>query len=282
MGTPLELGAVVVGLDGSEQSLVALDWAIHAAQMENRDLLLLHAHGRREAGGEGSEVLAAGQRRVEELGRGLVVRTEEVDGSGTSALIGASRHAAMVCIGTHGRGGYLGTMLGSTALAVAASARCPVAIVPTPELPARPTRRIVVGVDESVGCRDAIGFAFSQAHGRQLRLTAVHGWRGGDPFGLRSMGTSPEKWRVETEWEQAALAESMAGWSEKYPDVEVGRVSIRKSPAAAILTLAADAALVVLGSRHPRPRPDLFGSPTIREVLSGTTCPVVVVPQPSA
>src|SRR5690606_4752072 len=115
-------------------------------------------------------ILAQAHRRVEELGAELTVRTEEVDGSGTSALIAASRHAALVCVGTHGRGGYLGMMLGSTALAVAASARCPVAIVPTRELSPQPPRRVVVGVDESVGCQDAIGFAFSQAHGRHLRL----------------------------------------------------------------------------------------------------------------
>ena len=139
-----------------------------------------------------------------------------------------------------------------------------------------------MGVDESAGCHDAIGFAFAQADVRHLRLTAVHAWHGSDRIGLGAAVTPSERWRTEIGNEEAALAESLAGWAEKYPDVQLSRVSIRKQPAAAILAAADDADLVVLGSRHPRPRPDLVGSPTVRRVLHDISCPVVVVPQASS
>jgi nucleotide-binding universal stress UspA family protein len=175
----------------------------------------------------------------------------------------------------------MASVLGSTARAVTASARCPVAVVP-PEVAGRErARRVVVGVDETPGCHDAIGFAFTQADLRHLRLTAVHGWHATDRLGLSFTGSPAATWQLEIGNELAALAESLAGWSQKYPDVEVNRVSVRRPPPAAILAVATDADLIVLGPRHPRPSPDLVGSPTIRRVLAGARCPVVVVPQAS-
>lgn len=185
-----------------------------------------------------------------------------------------------MCVGAHGRG-LVPALLGSTALAVAASALCPVAVIRPRDLDRDVPRRVVVGVDESAGCHDAIGFAFSQADVRHLRLTAVHAWHTSDRIGLSAATTPSDRWRTEIGNEEAAMAESLAGWAEKYPDVQLNRVSIRKQPAAAILAAADDADFVVLGSLHPKPRPDLVGSPTVRRVLQGATCPVVVVPQAS-
>ena len=284
MDRPVAHGAVVVGLDGSVQSLSALDWAIEAAQLDGRALHLVHAHGGRRGLHEaGLAIIESAKQRATTTAPGLRVSVADVDGSGESALISASRSAALVCVGAHGSGGFLpAALIGSTALAVAASARCPVAVVPRSDLSGDSPRRIVVGVDESSGCHDAIGFAFAQADLRGVRLTAVHAWHASDRIGLSSTVAPADKWRMLIGDEEAAMAESLAGWTEKYPDVEVNRVSIRKPSAAAILAVARDAAFVVLGSRQPRPRPDLVGSPTLRKVIHAAKCPVVVVPQASA
>jgi nucleotide-binding universal stress UspA family protein len=172
-------------------------------------------------------------------------------------------------------------VLGSTAQSVAASARCPVAVVPVRQLGRAATRRVVVGVDEGSGSHDAIGFAFAQADLRGKTLTAVHSWHAPDRLGIAGVLTPSGRWQTMVGNEEAAMAESLAGWTEKYPDVEVSRVSIRRPPAAAVLTVADDAELIVLGSRHPRPRPDLVGSPTVRRVVQDARCPVVVVPEAS-
>ena len=283
MNTPVAQGAVVVGLDGSEQSLSALDWAIGAAQLERRGLHLVHAHGRRRSSLEaGAAIIEAATQRAAVAVPGLRVSAADVNGSGESALISASRVAALVCVGAHGAGKVVpAALLGSTALAVAASARCPVAVVPVSDLGAERAPCIVVGVDESSGCHDAIGFAYSQADLRRVHLTAVHAWHASDGLGLDRATTPAGRWRTMIGNEEAAMAESLAGWTEKYPDVEVSRVSTRRRPAAAILAAAHDATLIVLGSHHPRPRPDLVGSPTARSVLQQARCPVVVVPQAS-
>lgn len=274
-------GAVVVGTDGSEQSFIALDWAVETARLEGRGVHLIHAHGRRTDRDRASAIIESAKERVLTLDPTMRVTTEVVDGSGESALIGASRSAAIVCVGSHGKSGFRPGSLGSTALSVAASSCCPVAVIRTPETADQP-RRVVVGVDERSGSHDAIGFAFAQADLRGVRLTAVHAWHANDRIGLSGALTPADRWQTLIGNEEAAMAESLAGWSEKYPDVQVSRVSIRRPPPAAVLTAAADAVLIVLGSRHPRPRPDFIGSPTVRRVLQNAACPVVVVPEATA
>lgn len=284
MSTSMERGAVVVGLDGSDQSLRALDWAIEAARLEGRGLHIVHAHRHRKGSDEaGVAIIEAAAERAAAAAPGLRVSVTDVNGSGESALISASRTAALVCVGAHGAGGIVpSALLGSTALAVAASGRCPVAVVPAGAPGREGAPRIVVGVDESSGSHDAIGFAFAQADLRRVHLTAVHAWHDSARFSLDSGGTPADRWRTQIGNEEAAMAESLSGWTEKYPDVDISRVSTGKPPAAAILASAHDATLIVLGSHHPRPRPDLFGSPTVRRVLHESRCPVVVVPQASA
>jgi nucleotide-binding universal stress UspA family protein len=282
MDTGKPHGAVVVGVDGSEQSLVALDWAVETARLDKRPLHVVHAHGWLRDRDPDSRVIEAAKARVALLDPTMRVTCEDVDGSGESALIGASRMASMVCVGSHGRGGVGPRLLGSTALSVAASALCPVAVIRTMAIRGDRAPRIVVGVDESSGSHDAVGFAFAQADLRAVRLTGVHAWHASDRLGLSGFITPSDKWQAEIGNEEAALAESLAGWAEKYPDVQLSRVSIRKPQAEAILREAGGAVLIVLGSRQPRPRPDLVGSPTVRQVLQDAPCPVVVVPQNTA
>lgn len=282
MDTGKPRGAVVVGVDGSEQSLVAVDWAVETARLEKRPLHVVHAHGWLRDRDPDSRIIETARARVLRLDPTMRVTCEDVDGSGESGLIGASRWASMVCVGAHGRGGVGHRLLGSTALSVAASALCPVAVIRTLAMGDERVPRIVVGVDESSGSHDAVGFAFAQADLRGVGLTAVHAWHASDRIGLSGFITPSDKWQFEIGNEQAALAESLAGWTEKYPDVVLNRVSIRRSQAEAILREADGSVLIVLGSRQPRPRPDFVGSPTVRRVLQDAPCPVVVVPENTA
>ena len=277
MPTRQPSGAVVVGLDGSEQSLTALDWAVEAAGLERRPVHLLRATRARDP--EAERVLLAGLARATRTDPHVRVSTECVRDSASDALIGASGTAAMVCVGSHGASGFRPGVLGSTATAVLSAGRCPVTVVPVPSVGGERARRIVVAVDESAGSHEAIGFGFAQADLREAPLTAVHAWHGSDRVGLKSALTPSDRWQTLVGSEEAALAESLAGWAQKYPDVIVRRVSIRRATADAVLTVAGDAALIVLGARQPRPHPDLAGSPVVRRVLHGASCPVVVVPQ---
>jgi nucleotide-binding universal stress UspA family protein len=265
-------------VDGSEESSVALDWAVETAMLEGRHLHVVHALVRHDRD-HGATVIDTALRRAAVLAPTMRMTAELVDDTGSSALVAASRVASIVCVGARGETGFRPRFLGSTALSVASAARCPVAVVREPLVGGERARRIVVGVDEAAGSHDAIGYAFAQADLRGVPLTAVHAWHSADRLGLSGAVTPADRWQTLIGNEEAALAECLAGWSEKYPDVEISRVSIRRSTHGAILTTAGDAVLIVLGSRQPRPQPDVLGSPTVRRVLQDAVCPVVVVPQ---
>jgi nucleotide-binding universal stress UspA family protein len=107
---------------------------------------------------------------------------------------------------------------------------------------------IVVGVDGSAISEAAIAFAFEEASWRGLGLTVVHAWQ---------MSRMPVTFDVAEATREAAeervLAEALAGWSEKYPDVQVMSRLVRDHPARALMEEAMGAVLLVVGS-HGRGR----------------------------
>ena len=104
---------------------------------------------------------------------------------------------------------------------------------------------VVVGVDGSPVSEAALAFAFEAAALRRAPLLAVHAWRELfiNPVTLPSLD-----WDAVEQEEQAELAERLAGWQEKYPDVDVQRLVVRDQPARVLVEQSAHAQLVVVGS----------------------------------
>ncbi len=143
MASPLA-DVIVVGVDGSEHSEWALDWAIEEAARTGRTLRLVHAwhwtadamsiparehhgHGARHRGRELLDRCAA------HAGRRVTTTTHLVEGSAADALIHAADGAAMLVVGSHGWGFLRRTLLGSVSEECVARASCPVVIIPGPE-----------------------------------------------------------------------------------------------------------------------------------------------------
>ena len=135
---------IVVGVDGSESSVRALQWAVEQAARDGAVVEAVHSwHIPYAAGGLGGmpfdvQMLADGARATleEVVGRvdasGLsepVVSTLE-EGGAAPALIEASRRADLVVVGSRGHGGFVGLLLGSVSQQVASHSHCPVVIVP--------------------------------------------------------------------------------------------------------------------------------------------------------
>lgn len=135
-------GRVVVGVDGSEQSHVAVAWAFEEAKLRDctvdavfawatpwdywEGALPMETHGMAEAR---ARVVA------DELGRvgvpeGLVVTTKLVNDLPAHALIACSKGAELLVVGSRGRGGFAGLLLGSVSQHVVHHAPCPVVVVP--------------------------------------------------------------------------------------------------------------------------------------------------------
>jgi nucleotide-binding universal stress UspA family protein len=141
--------SVVVGLDGSDGSLHALRVAADQARLQTAPLEVVCAWhpsmvGSMPAFGVGTpvaETLDELRSAIDEtlmaegLGpdSGIDVTVSVVTEHAAEALIDASQRAALVVVGTRGRGNFAGLVLGSVSQKVLSHADCPVMVVPTKE-----------------------------------------------------------------------------------------------------------------------------------------------------
>jgi nucleotide-binding universal stress UspA family protein len=273
MTSSLQARPVVVGLDGTPPSRRALDWAVDECSKRRLPLHLVVARdlplrGRapvelhEPADPEAQRVLAAGVERAQQLAHDLLVTASVCHGSAGPALVDWSRRASLVVVGARGRGAVTSALLGSTSVDVAGHAACPVVVVRAlPEvLPQRPG--VVVGVDGSDTSADAVGQAFLEAAERGVPLTVVHAWQLELPA---------------AEAERAVTAEGIAGWREKYPDVDVRLHVLRSAPVEALVEHSRGAELLVVGSRGLGGLGGLVLGSVSQGVLHQAHCPVMVV-----
>ncbi|WP_448628132.1 universal stress protein [Geodermatophilus sp. URMC 64] len=276
---------VLAGVDGSLRALAAARLAADVARRRDAPLELVTVVPwpydgltapppdldlpalLRESGGS---VVRAAADVLGEDGVATVVR----DGDPATVLAELSAGAQLVVLGSRGAGGVAGLLLGSTAAGVIAHARCPVLVLPDDAaVVVRGRRSVVVGVEGRPGDEGVLAFAFAEAAARRTDLVAVHAWQ--DAVLETALRTAAPlvDWAAVRADEERVLAEALAGWRDKEPDVEVREVVVRDRPARALVAAAMTAELLVAGHRA-RHRP----ASTTSAVLHRATCPVAVVP----
>ena len=135
---------IVVGVDGSEASERALQWAVEEAGLRGASVTIVNAWSMAFAGGgfpyaglaidpgsfetAGQEVLDAAVRSAE--ASGVTIETSLVCGGAAESLLAAAKGADLLVVGSRGRGGFTGLLLGSVSHQVAHHAPCPVVIIP--------------------------------------------------------------------------------------------------------------------------------------------------------
>jgi nucleotide-binding universal stress UspA family protein len=283
---------VVVGVDESPSSDAALDWAIDEASRRRLPLHLVHAFGVDYsmvaapalipgATSVEDKVLDAGVARVRSLAPSVQVTAEADTGYPAHALVELSETADTVVLGARGRGALRGALLGSVSLQVATHARCPVVVVRELPAPGASVPRVVVGIDGSPTSERAIGYAFAQASSRGLGLTVVHAWWMEFVEGVITSTSSEEQWERMGQEQRVLVSEALAGWREKYPDVNVREHVVRSLPAEALVGESAGAELVVVGSRGRGGFAGLLLGSVSHSVMQHAHCPVAVVrPRP--
>lgn len=133
-------GRIVVGVDGSEASGLALRWAVNEGQLRRSGVTVFHAW-QGWLGPLGAADAATGdesaRRLVDELVDGLdadkpssPIERVVVRGGAAEALVDASKTADLLVVGNHGRGELGGLLVGSVAQQVAHHSQCPVALIP--------------------------------------------------------------------------------------------------------------------------------------------------------
>ena len=214
---------------------------------------------------------------VKGLNDSIELQTRLEPGSATEKLLAESQRATAVVLGSRGSGGFVDLLLGSTTLHVAAHARCPVIAVPAPDEEAFARRGVVVGVDGSAVSEPAIRYAFEAAADRSEPLTALHAWYDVTRTGtgrMMPLGYDPAEVHEE---ERLALAESIAGWQEKFPEVEVHAKVVLGHPIASLVRHSSEARLLVVGCRGRGPVTSALLGSVSHGVLHHSTAPVAIV-----
>ncbi|HEU4331522.1 MAG TPA: universal stress protein [Lapillicoccus sp.] len=292
MSSTLRHPPVVVGVDGSHRSEAALRWAIREAATRRIPLRLVSAWNPSfdlDALGLSRQIVKAHCQAVLDDATDTVLATApavEVTTAGyigpsTTALIEASRGADTVVVGSRGRRAFPAFLLGATSLEVAAHAASPVVVVREGGHSGNASGPVVVGIEGTATSTEALAFAFAYASAHGLSLTALHGYQVEYADGVFSR-LAAEDSRIRLSQEERALtAEAMAGWQEKYPDVQATAITLQAHPVDALVDASTAASIVVIGGRHHgRIAGALLGS-VGHGVLHGAHCPVAVVRTPS-
>ena len=263
MSTSEPTNGIVVGVDGSPYSVVAVRWAVGEAVMRNHQLDIVNVISPLVGGWEGAwgaplpedfgpwqekqahRVLEDAVRIARDSAGGAAVRirTETPFGPLVPTLVDMTKHAEMIVVGCRGMGALNRAVLGSASTALIHHAHCPVAVLHGEAPAERPQAPIVLGVDGSRASEGATALAFEEASLRKAELVALHAWSDADWPEI-----APIPWPDISADAEEVLAERLAGWQERYPDVAVRRVVVRDHPAQNLLALAETAQLLVLGS----------------------------------
>lgn len=274
---------LVVGVDGSDSSLDAVDWATDEAVRHGRSLRLVYAslweHYERikpsfspDRATEqviAENIVASAAERAERRARDLKVSSDVVPQDAVTALLDEGRHAFALVTGNRGRGELTDRLLGSTSLTVAARALCPVIVVrgSWPEQDAA-AHRVVLGVGDRGETSEAAAFAFREAERRGAVLEAVRVWR--HPEGAVDQAVAGRE-----------FDDALRAGAAEHPKVTVERRLVEGHPHKALPARAAGADLLVVGARHRHGNLGFQLGAVNHGVLHHAPCPVAVVPQSS-
>lgn len=295
MSAPVKELGIVVAVDGSPASTAAAGWAAREAAMRNIPLTVAHAVSTPTATfppvpypeslvtgleDEGKKAIMHAMKVAEDAipaERAVPISRKLVYAAPTPALLKMSDTAEMIVVGSSGRGPLARGLLGSVSSAVVRHANCPVAVVRDGELPDPRNGYVLLGTDGSPASELATEIAFDEASRRGVDLVAIHAWSDAAVVEVFDID-----WPAVEGEAQRSLAESLAGWQERYPDVCVHRVVARDRAARHLIDKADGAQLVVVGSHGRGGLSRMLLGSVSNAVLHAVRVPIIVARPPSA
>ncbi|MDJ0396479.1 universal stress protein [Rhodococcus sp. G-MC3] len=287
---------VVVGVDGSSNSLGATRWAaavasrmrvpLHLQCGVERPLCVDRSFDLAPDFDWGEHLCAASRTIVDnaknialEAYPNITVSTEVTGGFIARALLESSDHASMLVVGQSGLASVGSALVGSTTQLVVDQAGCPVVVWKGDRVSGPGNAPVVVGVDGSELSSRAVEKAFRFAAMFDAPLIAVHSWSSALTAGISKFRPRFDQGGTEAA-EDAVLAEGVAGSSEEFPEVSVQRVLREGSPTEELLAVSESSQLIVVGSRG---HTGLFGAiagSTSRNLLYHANVPVMICRPP--
>lgn len=252
---------VIAGVDGTAESLEALDVAVDEAVLRGCPLRIASARDFPPQTPESPAMVV--ERAVaharQRSGTVVIQRKYARDRPGPF-LARMTPQAAVLVVGSRGLEGLAALRAGSVSLYVAGHAACPVLVVRTgstlmraPENPGT----IVVGLDPKHLVQEAIRFAFEEAVLREVDVSLV----------LAVPHTSGA---------ESGLPEQVAfDWQPRYPQVKIWTNLVEElRPADALVAASEEAGLLVVGTRARHDHVGRVDHAAVRHAF----CPVAVVP----
>jgi len=294
MSTPTTHRGILVGVDGSPASKVAVDWAARDAALRKVPLTLIHVltppvvttwpqtqmpPGFQEwQEAQGRDIIRDARRIVDSAtqAESIQVDSEMVTGPTVATLIDLSKDAEMMVVGSRGLHGLGRLLLTSVSSGLVHHAHCPVAVIydEDPLMPHPAHAPVLVGIDGSPASEAATAIAFAEASRRGVDLVALLAWRdtGFEDFPAIDAST------VQSLGEEV-LAERLAGWQERYPDVTVHRVVVADHAAKHLVERSESAQLVVVGSHGRGGFAGMLLGSVSSAVVQSARMPVIVARQ---
>ena len=291
MSAPVNRHGIVVGIDGSAAANAAVCWAARDAAMRRVPLTVVHmvnsavpmypaiplsagvAVWQQEQGQQALEQAVKIAEDAVPTDRSIDIKSELRCATPVPTLVEMSTGAELLVVGSNGRGALTRFLLGSVSSSVVRSARCPVAVIrdEDPLMPHPQQAPVLVGIDGSPASELAIAIAFDEAARRGVGLIALHAWSDADVFELPGVDWSAVKSEAER-----SLAEQLAGWQERYPDVTVHRLVVADRPARQLIEKSESAQLVVVGSHGRGGLSGMVLGSVSNAVLHSARMPVIV------
>ncbi|WP_327418546.1 universal stress protein [Streptomyces sp. NBC_01233] len=283
-----ELGAVIVGVDGSDPARQAAMWAAAEAARRERPLHIVHgsdtdgrvlyvsAKSIERVRQTGRELLDATVAEVRERFPGLQVNAEFSRSAPVPSLHRSAGPDDTIVVGNRGLGGFGSLTLGSVGLKVAAGAKTPVIIVRGTENGAE-TGVVLAAVRDGHDL-DCARYAAREAQLREGSLRLLHVWNILQSVGeVVTLLDDVEEIANEQVHHLNAVADRIR---EEFPDLTVQVDADKSTSVASVLVEASRRAdLLVMGGRRS---PSYLG-PTLGRVTHSLVhhahCPVQLIPR---
>ncbi|MGQ4486056.1 universal stress protein [Streptomyces sp. 372A] len=279
---------VIAGLDGSDESLAAVEWAAEEARARQVPLALLHVQELpanpevplaqvSEAAQRAEELLRETAERLRAEHAGLDVSASQTTGRAAEELTAAANTADVTVLGSRGLGRASGFLAGSVSLAIVGAALNPVVLVRAHDERKAPQGGLLVGIDVDHASDALLAFSFAEAARRKISLRFVYSWTLPASYGYAAL-MDPALGIDQSEHLTSTMLDLIEPWRRQYPEVEVTAKAVVGSPALQMVEASREAELVVVGRRTRRlPLGPHLGH-VAHAVIHHSPAPVAVVP----
>lgn len=278
---------VVVGVDGTNDSLRAVRFAVAAAKAIDAELVLVHAApARLPVGPVRSTVMGEFDEfshsivhdaavLAQAIQPDLTVRTRVIHGPVVRSVVAAGAQAALIVLGSSHDHDMAHLWTGRILGGVAARATCPTVVVPPEWRPDEIRGRVLVGFKSPGESTDVLAAGFAEAARRRAELVIVHGWKLPSVYDdIISARVAEEAVRLQTE---ETIEHAIASLRAAEPGVPVSVRVQHADRVRALVSASHEADVMILTTRLPRHGfPHLGG--TARALLRWSACPVMAVP----